>query len=145
MTMLNRKAMTSAQRKWGIFTCIATYYNAHGVAPTVREIGSEVGLSASTVHKYLTELTDEGLLTAANSKSRSIVPVSNAPGDGSDEAQPTCRIRIDMADGGSLYFDYRGKQPLGDIPLNICGVFDGTRLKRPVGEIVAVRVVPPDE
>ena len=145
MTTPNRKAMTSTHKKWRIFTCIATYHNAHGVAPTVREIGLEVGLSTSTVHKYLKELTDEGLLTAANAKPRSIVPVRSAQSGDPNEAQPTCRIRIDLADGGSLYFDYHGKQPLGSIPLNFCGIFDGTQLKRPVGEIVAVRVVSPDE
>lgn len=135
--------MTSTQKRWRIFT--SAYHSTHGIAPTVREIGMEVGLSTSTVHKYVKELTGEGLLTAANAKPRSIVPVCNVQGDGSDEAQPTCRIRIDMADGGSLYFDYRGKQPFGSIPLNICGVFDGTLLKRPVGEIAAVYVVSPDE
>lgn len=145
MTILYREAMTRSQKKRRIHAYIAAYYSAHGVAPTMREIGLEVGLSPSTVHKYVQELTGEGLLTAANARPRSIVPVCNVKSDSSDEAEPTCRIRIDLSDGGSLYFDYRGKQPLGSIPLNICGVFDGSRLKKRVGEIVGVHVVSPDE
>ena len=112
----------------------------------MREIGDAVGLaSTSTVHKYIRTMIDAGLLTAANSKPRSIVPVCNVHRDNGEEAPPAHRIRVDMSDGGSLYFDYQGEQPLGSIPQNICGVFDGTQLKQPVCEIASVHVVSPDE
>ena len=52
---------------------IKTYTNCHGYPPSVREIGKAVGLaSTSSVHNYLIQLQDAGVLTKKNSSARTI-------------------------------------------------------------------------
>jgi repressor LexA len=63
--------LTERQRQ--IFEFLATYVDAHGYPPTVREIGEAVGLaSPSTVHAHLANLERAGLLTRDPTKPRAI-------------------------------------------------------------------------
>lgn len=145
MKMPNTSMSACSSKKWRILSYIIAYRQERGIAPTMREIGNAVGFaSTSTVHKYLKAMVSEGLLTAANAKPRSIVPACS-PQSNANQSPETHRIRIDMSDGGCLYFDYRGTCPAESILPSICGVFDGTQLKRPVSEVIGVQVVSPDE
>jgi repressor LexA len=63
--------LTDRQRQ--IFDFLATYVDAHGYPPTVREIGEAVGLaSPSTVHAHLANLERAGLLKRDPTKPRAI-------------------------------------------------------------------------
>lgn len=46
--------------------------------PTVREIGTQVGISVATVHHHLSELKDEGLVTWEVGKARTIQVVEQS-------------------------------------------------------------------
>ena len=49
------------------------YINANGISPTVRNLCDLVGVkSSSTIHKYLTELQQEGYITKIDTIPRSI-------------------------------------------------------------------------
>lgn len=61
-----------------IFDFIFEYSQVHGYPPSVREIGSSVGLkSPSTVHMHLQTLEEKGLIRRIANKSRTIELVTN--------------------------------------------------------------------
>jgi repressor LexA len=65
------KDLTKRQRE--IFDFISRYLAKHGYPPTVREIGSAVGLhSSSTVHAHLSKLESLGVLRRDPSKPRAL-------------------------------------------------------------------------
>ena len=45
-----------------IFHYINDYYNEHGYNPSFDEIANEISISKSTVHKYMKELFNDGLI-----------------------------------------------------------------------------------
>lgn len=82
-----------------IFDFISTYASQHGYPPSVREIGSSVGLkSPSTVHMHLQTLEEKGLIKRIANKSRTIELVSDATQKASSEkaAHPNNVIAIDQ-------------------------------------------------
>ena len=65
------KDLTKRQRE--IFDFISRYLKQHGYPPTVREIGTAVGLhSSSTVHAHLSKLESLGVLRRDPSKPRAL-------------------------------------------------------------------------
>jgi repressor LexA len=65
------KDLTKRQRE--IFDFISKYLAKHGYPPTVREIGSAVGLhSSSTVHAHLSKLESLGVVKRDPSKPRAL-------------------------------------------------------------------------
>ncbi len=65
------KSLTNKQ--YAIVECIYQAIQSNGYPPTVREIGSQVGLaSTSTVHGHLSRLEKAGYLTRDASKTRAI-------------------------------------------------------------------------
>lgn len=63
----------SAQRQAQIYEVIRNFLMEKGYPPSVREIGSRVGLkSSSTVHGYLSQLTAEGKIRRDPTKPRAI-------------------------------------------------------------------------
>ncbi len=59
-----------------IYDYIVSFSQEHGYPPSVREIGSHVGLkSPSTVHYHLTTLQNAGWITQAHGKTRTLTPV----------------------------------------------------------------------
>jgi len=68
-----RKNQTAEQRQRSIFKYIKDFLLENGFPPSVREIGSAVGLrSSSTVHAYLDMLEDRGLIVRDPAKPRAI-------------------------------------------------------------------------
>jgi repressor LexA len=62
-----------ASRKMDVLDCIRTYSDSHGFPPTVRELCVMTGLkSTSSVHNYLVQLKEEGLIDSAESKPRTL-------------------------------------------------------------------------
>ena len=50
------------ERKMEVYRFVKDYINSTGVAPTTDEIGAELGMAKSTVSKYMTRLSEEGLI-----------------------------------------------------------------------------------
>lgn len=68
---MRMKGKTS--RKMEILHCIQTYSTSQRFSPTVRELCTMTGLkSTSSVHNYLVQLKEEGLIVSAESKPRTI-------------------------------------------------------------------------
>lgn len=70
--------LSTMQKK--IYTYIASYIQAQGYPPSVREIGEAVGLkSPSTVHFHLKNLEEAGVITKGRGKGRAIA-LTSPPG-----------------------------------------------------------------
>jgi len=86
--------LTDRQRQ--IWNYLVEYVEAHGYPPTVREIGSEVGLaSPSTVHAHLANLERAGLLKRDPTKPRALELI------GRERREPE-RLQKSAHDGVSL-------------------------------------------
>ncbi len=60
-------------REYQIYDAIREYTAINGYAPTVREIGSAVGLrSSSTVHQYLNRIMYKGYITYLPNQPRTL-------------------------------------------------------------------------
>ena len=67
-----------SKRQQSIYEYICSYSAEHGYPPSVREIGSAVGLaSPSTVHMHLQVLQEQGLIKRDSKKPRAIEVVNN--------------------------------------------------------------------
>jgi len=56
-----------------VYDCLRSKFQANGFAPSIREIGAELGLSSSsTVHRHLCSLEHKGYIRRNPSKPRSI-------------------------------------------------------------------------
>ena len=75
-----RKNKTSTERCAEIYKYIRDFLMKKGFPPSVREIGTAVGLSSSsTVHSYLHMLEDEGKIHRDPTKPRAIELVGEKP------------------------------------------------------------------
>lgn len=62
-----------------VLAAIISFYEEHGYAPTIREIGEMVGLkSPSSVHAYLTRLFIEGKLETDHPESPRAIRIPEA-------------------------------------------------------------------
>jgi len=108
--------LTDRQRE--IWDFLATYVDAHGYPPTVREIGEAVGLaSPSTVHAHLANLERAGLLRRDPTKPRALeligrekpTAVPTAP----EYEQAKLPLVGDIAAGGPLLAEQNIEDYLG--------------------------------
>ena len=60
-------------RTEAILVFVRRYHGAHGYAPSMREIATDLGLSVSNAHRYVRRLKDMGRLTYTEGIARSIV------------------------------------------------------------------------
>jgi repressor LexA len=67
-------------RRQRVLEVIRAFYAEHGYAPTVLEIGAQVGLSASAVHHQLTQLERMGWIRRAPGRSRALIVLDPATG-----------------------------------------------------------------
>lgn len=118
-----------------ILNFIADYTNRFGYAPSYREIGCGVGLkSVSSVHRHVHRMIEAGMLQACNQRPRAVAPMQ-APEP--EEQAYSHRIRLDLADGGKIYFDLSVERThAGNLIFCFDGILDATRLKGNVGRIV---------
>lgn len=84
-----------SKRQQSIYDFICTYTKSHGYPPSVREIGTAVGLaSPSTVHMHLKTLEEKGYIHRDSKKPRTIEVVEDmAPGAG---GSPLANVRQDL-------------------------------------------------
>ena len=77
-----------SKRQQSIYDFICAYTKSHGYPPSVREIGTAVGLaSPSTVHMHLKTLEERGYIHRDSKKPRTIEVVENRGEDASDGTQ----------------------------------------------------------
>jgi repressor LexA len=118
--------LTGRQRE--IWSFLVGYVDRHGYPPTVREIGSAVGLaSPSTVHAHLANLERAGLLRRDPTKPRALELV----GRGKDTAKPADAVAAELpklpllgqiAAGGPLLADENVEDEIA-VPENLRGDF----------------------
>ncbi len=81
-----------SKRQQSIYDFICMYTRAHGYPPSVREIGSAVGLaSPSTVHMHLKTLEERGYIHRDSKKPRTIEVVDSEQDAGRDGQGSTAR------------------------------------------------------
>lgn len=84
-----------SKRQQSIYDFICQYTHSHGYPPSVREIGTAVGLaSPSTVHMHLKSLEEKGYIHRDSNKPRTIEVVEDPDTSGSDE--PIARVRQNL-------------------------------------------------
>ncbi len=77
-----RKDGTLNKREKAILKAIEKSVEKKGYAPSVREIGKEVGLSSTaTVHGYLARLQDTGYIRKEDNKGRTLKLLKNSSGE----------------------------------------------------------------
>lgn len=65
--------MNRGSKKMDILECIQNYSRKHGFPPTVRELCEMTGFkSTSTIHRYIVQLKEDGLLESEVSKPRTL-------------------------------------------------------------------------
>ncbi len=73
MAIAQPKESKKDRNKKRVLSFLEEYIAEHGYAPSVRDIGASLGFrSTSTVHQYLKDLQDEGMITYADGKRRAI-------------------------------------------------------------------------
>jgi repressor LexA len=88
-----------SKRQQAIFDFICKYSKSHGYPPSVREIGSAVGLaSPSTVHTHLKSLEEKGYIHRNSKKPRTIEVVDD-PTNGAPSEVEGVAIQQDLSKG----------------------------------------------
>ncbi|EHF01840.1 MULTISPECIES: transcriptional repressor LexA [Olsenella] len=88
-----------SKRQAAIYEYICSYTGEHGYPPSVREIGSAVGLaSPSTVHMHLKVLQERGLIKRDSKKPRTIEVVTEEP-TATHEGVRLAEVRQDPSSG----------------------------------------------
>lgn len=87
-----------SKRQQQIYDYICSYTDEHGYPPSVREIGSAVGLaSPSTVHMHLKCLEDNGLIKRNPNQPRTIeVMADDRQGNTKDDVTPLALVSQDL-------------------------------------------------
>lgn len=84
-----------SKRQQSIYDFICSYTRDHGYPPSVREIGTAVGLaSPSTVHMHLKSLEDKGYIHRDSKKPRTIEVVEDATS--TEKGTPLARVRQNL-------------------------------------------------
>lgn len=111
----------------------------HGYSPSIREIGQAVGLkSSSSVCNHLRRLKQEGLIVACQQKPRTLTASRVRPSEETDPETLQWRVRIDLADGGTIYLDCAIEKPRSaPVSISFGGVLDAKQLKGRVAQVTA--------
>lgn len=129
--------MTPNQIKERIMAYLAESMDDRGYAPTYREIGAHIGLkSTSTVCRYIRRLESEGKISAGKMTNRAVA-VRRGISVNPEDRTTARRIRLEIADGGSLTFDCNFSKVGEDgVTLSFSGILDASQLKSEVGRVV---------
>src|SRR5688572_20222199 len=113
--------LTDRQRE--IWNFLATYVDAHGYPPTVREIGEAVGLaSPSTVHAHLANLERAGLLKRDPTKPRAVELVGRERRETPASTMDRLPLVGQIAAGGPLLAEQNVEEHLA-VPETLRGDF----------------------
>ena len=131
---MGRKNKTAGQRQEEIYGYIKEYIAQHGYPPSVREISRAVGLkSASTVHGYLRQLEERGLLSREARLPRAL---------GLPEKKSTCvaddsMVRLPLVGTVAAGVPILAEQNIEDVfslPRSLVGTADATFILRVQGD-----------
>lgn len=126
--------MTLTKRQREIFEFIRGYSQKHGYPPTVRDIGSAVGLaSSSTVHTHLANLERLGLLRRDPSKPRAIELRDRALGSAHRSAEQRALPLVGAVAAGAPILAEENIEEYVPVPKSIGGE-EGHYLLRVRGE-----------
>jgi repressor LexA len=110
-------------RQQEIWSFVVDYVDRHGYPPTVREIGSAVGLaSPSTVHAHLANLERAGLLRRDPTKPRALELVGREKSTESAAELPKLPLLGQIAAGGPLLAEQNVEDEIA-VPENLRGDF----------------------
>jgi len=132
--------MPSKPMKRRILEFISEYSNTNNIAPSLREIGTAVGLkSPSSVSRYIEQLKTEGKLVTVNQRGRTIALARRVELHGA-ESQPQ-RICLEVADGGVVFFDCLLEKKRNDaLAVSFSGIVDASQMKSRVSQVVHCRI-----
>lgn len=86
-----------SKRQMAIYEFIRDYAAEHGYPPSVREIGTAVGLaSPSTVHMHLKALEERGFIKRSPNKSRTIEVMGGAGAGAPASTEPLATVQQDV-------------------------------------------------
>lgn len=133
---MGRKNRTAAERREQIYEYIREYIAQHGYPPSVREIGQAVGLkSASTVHGYMRQLEERGLLSREARLPRALgLPEEPNPGA---EIPSDDMIRLPLVGTVAAGVPILAEQNIEEVftlPRNLVGTSDTTFMLRVRGD-----------
>lgn len=127
-----------------VLAFLTDFVRQHGYNPSIREIGQAVGLkSPSTVYNHLRRLEEEGRIAVSQQKPRTPETATRLDADRENFQR---RVRIDLADGGSVYLDYGIEKPKA-VPVEVTfgGVLDAKQIRGKVSRVIAFCVEQNDE
>jgi repressor LexA len=140
--MANTRKNKISKRQQSIYDFICEYTKSHGYPPSVREIGTAVGLaSPSTVHMHLKSLEEKGYIHRNSKKPRTIEVIEDK-NDTHTEVEGVS-IRQDLSNGtitlplvGRVAADIRAFKPAE--PYKGKGIrYTGETIRRKEGKTVA--------
>ena len=139
--MQKRKEASQSTRE-RVLGFLNDFAKRHGYSPSIREIGWAVGLkSSSTVYNHLRRLKQEGLIAAFQQKPRTLTTSREA-----DQETLQWRVRIDLADGGTIYLDCMVEKPKSaPVAITFGGVLDAKQIKGKVSRVIAFSMEQHDE
>ncbi len=124
------KRQIGSTRQKEIFQYIKAFLLEKGYPPSVREIGAAVGLkSSSTVHGYLSQLEENGLIKRDPTKPRAIDILDDKPW-GRNVPVPL----VGTVTAGVPIFADQNVQDVFSFPQNLIGTTDRTFMLRVKGE-----------
>ena len=136
---MQKRKMDGLSTRERVLDFLNVFTKRHGYSPSIREIGQAVGLkSSSSVCNHLHKLKQEGLIVACQQKPRTLTASRAQPSEETDLETLQRRVRIDLADGGTIYLDCTVEKPRS-APFNISfgGVLDAKQLKGKVAQVTA--------
>ena len=124
--------------KGQILAYVCEYVDNNGYSPSFRDIQKALGVrSVSTVHRYAKILEAENKLDMKANSPRALAACRKVILHGNS----TQRLRVDIADGGSLFLDCTvERNQTGTMDFRFCGVLDASQLKGTVGSVVGCHI-----
>ena len=130
-----------------VLAFLIEFVRQHGYSPSIREIGQAVGLkSPSTVYNHLRRLEEEGRIVASQQIPHTRNTSKMQMGEDADRENLQRRVRIDLADGGTVYLDYEIEKPkAAPVEVTFGGILDAKQIRGKVSRVIAFCVEQNDE
>ena len=130
-----------------VLAFLIEFVRQHGYSPSIREIGQAVGLkSPSTVYNHLRRLEEEGRIAVCQKRPHTLETARVQIKQDTDRENLQRRVRIDLADGGTVYLDYEIEKPkAAPVEVTFGGILDAKQIRGKVSRVIAFGVEQNDE
>mgnify|MGYP000985846273 FL=1 len=130
-----------------VLAFLIEFVRQHGYSPSIREIGQAVGLkSPSTVYNHLRRLEEEGRIAVCQKRPHTLETARVQIKQDTDRENLQRRVRIDLADGGTVYLDYEIEKPkAAPVEVTFGGILDAKQIRGKVSRVIAFCVEQNDE